>query len=56
MSEDRFGDLRDLRALAPGFYADIVAVDGNPLTDISVVIDKVRWVMKAGKVVVARQR
>jgi imidazolonepropionase-like amidohydrolase len=49
------GHARDLGAIAPGFYADIVAVDGNPLTDIGVVIEKVRWVMKAGVVVVDKR-
>ena len=39
-----------LGALAPGYYADIVAVDGDPLQDIQVVIEHVKWVMKAGLV------
>jgi imidazolonepropionase-like amidohydrolase len=43
---------KDLGAIVPGRYADIVAVDGDPLADINVVIDKVRWVMKGGTVVV----
>jgi imidazolonepropionase-like amidohydrolase len=43
-------------AVAPGYYADIVAVDGDPLSDIQVVIDKVRWVMKDGQVVVDKVR
>jgi imidazolonepropionase-like amidohydrolase len=38
--------------IAPGYFADIVAVEGNPLTEIDVVISKVRWVMKGGAVVV----
>jgi imidazolonepropionase-like amidohydrolase len=41
-----------LGCLKPGCYADIVAVEGNPLDDIDVAIHKVRWVMKAGTVVV----
>jgi len=43
-----------LGAVAPWFYADIVAVEGNPLTDITAVTrpEHVRWVMKAGRVVV----
>ncbi len=40
-----------LGAIAPGYYADIVAVEGDPMSDINVVIDKVRWVMKGGAVV-----
>lgn len=42
--ENRIGQLK------PGFYADIVAVPGNPLADISVV-EHVRFVMKAGQIV-----
>ena len=34
--------------------ADIAAVEGDPLADIEVVIQKVRWVMKGGAVVVDR--
>jgi imidazolonepropionase-like amidohydrolase len=36
--------------LKPGFYADIVAVPGNPLDDISAV-ERVKFVMKGGAVV-----
>jgi len=45
---------KDLGAIAPGFYADIVAVEGDPLADIDVAVSKVRWVMKGGAVVVDR--
>jgi len=48
------GHSRDLGAIAPGYFADLVAVDGDPLADIDVVINKVRWVMKGGAVVVDR--
>ena len=41
--EDRVG------AIQPGFYADIIAVDGNPLDDISEMED-VDFVMKGGVV------
>ena len=41
-----------LGALKPGYEADLVAVEGDPLADIDVVIHRVRWVMKGGEVVV----
>ena len=41
-----------LGAIAPGYFADLVAVEGDPLSDINVAIAKVRWVMKDGRVVV----
>jgi len=40
-------------ALKPGYFADIIAVPGNPLTDISVV-QKVAFVMKNGTVYLVR--
>jgi imidazolonepropionase-like amidohydrolase len=49
------GKERELGALAPGYMADIVAVEGNPLTDIRAVTTRVRWVMKAGQVVVDKR-
>ncbi|MFD2935876.1 metal-dependent hydrolase family protein [Spirosoma flavum] len=52
---DLLGKKNELGAIAPGFFADIVAVDGNPLDDIEVVINKVRWVMKDGKTVVDKR-
>ncbi len=42
---------KDLGAIAPGYFADIVAVEGDPLKDINSIINKVKWVMKAGQVV-----
>jgi imidazolonepropionase-like amidohydrolase len=41
-----------LGTLGPGYFADIVAVEGDPLVDVNVLMDKVRWVMKGGTVVV----
>jgi hypothetical protein len=46
------GQEKNLGAVAPGYFADLVAVEGDPLTDVHVVIDHVRWVMKGGAVVV----
>lgn len=45
------GKEKDLGAAAPGYFADLVAVEGDPLADISVVLNNVRWVMKSGEVV-----
>ena len=45
---------KSLGAIAPGYYADIVAVEGDPLSDIGAVVRGVRWVMKGGRVVVDR--
>jgi imidazolonepropionase-like amidohydrolase len=45
-----------LGRIAPGYFADIAAVEGDPLLDINVVIDRVRWVMKGGSVVVDKPR
>jgi len=49
------GMSKDLGAVAAGRYADIVAIDGDPLRDIGAVINGVRWVMKGGAVVVDRR-
>ena len=47
---------QSLGAVAPGYYADIVAVDGDPLATITAVTKHVRWVMKGGQVVVDRRK
>ena len=46
---------KKLGAVAPGYFADIVAVEGDPLADIRVITDRVRWVMKGGQVVVDKR-
>jgi len=48
------GEEKELGAVAPGYYADLVGVQGDPETDINAVIHGVRWVMKGGEVVVDR--
>jgi imidazolonepropionase-like amidohydrolase len=40
-------------AIAPGKYADLVAVDGDPLKDVTL-LEKIPFVMKGGEVVVSR--
>jgi imidazolonepropionase-like amidohydrolase len=41
---------KDLGAVAPGHLADIIAVDGDPLRDVTV-LEHVKFVMKGGAVV-----
>jgi len=49
---EMLGQDKSLGSVAPGFTADIVAVEGDPLADIGVVLNNVKWVMKSGTVVV----
>ena len=49
---DLLGKTEDLGRATPGHYADLVALEGDPLADIQVAIDKVRGVMKGGVIVV----
>src|SRR6201987_5175422 len=49
---DLLGHPTDLGAVAPGYFADLVAVEGDPLSNIDIAIKNVRWVMKSGQVVV----
>ncbi len=50
------GREHELGCVAPGCLADLVAVEGDPLSDVRVIVDGVRWVMKGGEVVVDRRR
>jgi imidazolonepropionase-like amidohydrolase len=48
-AQDRLGQV------APGFAADLVAVEGDPVQTIDALFNGVRWVMKDGKVVVDKR-
>jgi imidazolonepropionase-like amidohydrolase len=50
------GRENELGAVAPGYLADLVAVDGDPLADINVVLHNVKWVMKSGDIVVDKTK
>jgi imidazolonepropionase-like amidohydrolase len=50
------GKGKELGAVAPGYFADLVALEGDPLADINVVLNNVRWVMKDGAVVVNKTK
>ena len=45
----------DLGKIAPGFFADVVAIQGEPLKNIDDVIQGVKWVMRGGTVVVDKR-
>jgi imidazolonepropionase-like amidohydrolase len=49
------GKEKELGAVAPGYFADLVAVEGDPLADIDAVLRNVKWVMKSGVVVVDKK-
>jgi imidazolonepropionase-like amidohydrolase len=50
------GKEMELGAVAAGYFADLVAVEGDPLADVNVAINNVRWVMKGGAVAVDKTR
>jgi len=45
-----------LGRIAPGYLADLVAIDGDPTSEIRALFTGVKWVMKAGQVVVSGQQ
>jgi cytosine/adenosine deaminase-related metal-dependent hydrolase len=46
---DLIGDTDDVGSIQSGRYADIIAVSGNPLADITQ-LEHVQFVMKAGHI------
>jgi imidazolonepropionase-like amidohydrolase len=50
------GKEKELGSVSEGFLADLVAVEGDPLADINVAINNVKWVMKDGAVVVDKTK
>src|SRR5258707_3330139 len=46
------GHPTELGAVAPGYFADLVAVEGDPLSNIDVAIKNVGWARQSGHVVV----
>jgi imidazolonepropionase-like amidohydrolase len=50
------GKEKELGAVAPGYFADMVAVEGDPLKDIDAVVNHVKWVMKGGAIVVDKTK
>jgi imidazolonepropionase-like amidohydrolase len=50
------GKEKELGSVAPGYFADLVAVEGDPLTKIDVILNNVKWVMKGGSLVVDKRK
>jgi imidazolonepropionase-like amidohydrolase len=50
------GKKDELGAVGPGYFADLVAVQGDPAADIAVAVEQVKWVMKGGAVAVDRTK
>ena len=50
------GKGNELGAVSSGYFADLVAVEGDPLADVNVTINKVKWVMKGGATVESRTK
>ena len=46
---DLLGESKQIGVIAPGAFADLIAVEGDPIADITL-LEKVRFVMKSGAV------
>ena len=44
------GKPKELGKIAPGYHADLIAIEGDPLKDVTI-LERVKVVIKAGKVV-----
>ena len=53
---EMLGMEKSIGSVAPGYFADIVAVEGDPLADINAVLKNIRWVMKGGSVVIDKTK
>jgi imidazolonepropionase-like amidohydrolase len=51
---DLLGNSQDIGSVTPGRFADLIAVEGNPLQNIDVAINHIRAVMKGGRIVVQK--
>ena len=49
VAAESLGTVGETGAIAPGYYADVIAVNGDPLTDVSV-LENVVFVMKGGEI------
>src|SRR5439155_8690944 len=49
LNAEALGMKDEIGSIAPGMQADLIAVDGDPLRDITA-LKRVRFVMKGGKV------
>ena len=49
IAAESLGLVGETGAVAPGYFADVIAVEGDPLEDISV-LENVVFVMKGGHV------
>ena len=49
------GMQKELGRLKKGYYADLIAVHGDPLADVETLAGSVKWVMRSGIVLADRR-